>query len=152
MQIKFYPIIAALVANFIAQSFKPLFHYLKTGVWKWSFIFESGGFPSSHTAGVVALTFAMGYKSNFESDAFFISTVFSLLVIYDAANVRYYAGQNIRITKALIEDLELLTQTKLSNPVYKEKIKDVLGHKWVEVFGGFVLGFIIASTMYFYWR
>ncbi|NLL75294.1 MAG: divergent PAP2 family protein [Erysipelothrix sp.] len=148
MSLKYYPIIAAVCANIIAQLLKPFFHYLKTGEKNLSLVFESGGFPSSHTALVVALTFALGYQSRFESDSFFISAVFSLTVIYDAANVRYYAGQNIKMTKALIQDFEALTQVKLDNPVYRQKIKDVLGHKWVEVIGGFLVGFITASIMY----
>lgn len=53
------------------------------------------------------------------------------------ANVRYYAGQNIKITKQLIQDIEVLTQTTLENPIYRQKIKEVLGHKWVEVVGDF---------------
>lgn len=152
MGMTYYPVIAALTANLIAQLLKPLFHYFKTGKRDLSYVFESGGFPSSHTSMVVALTFALGFISDFRSDAFFISSIFSLTVIFDAANVRYYAGQNIRITKALIEDLELLTQTQLSNPVYQEKLKEVLGHKWIEVFGGFVLGSLHASILYFMWR
>lgn len=152
MSMKYYPVIAAITANIIAQLLKPVFYYFKTGNKDIRYIFESGGFPSSHTSMVVALTFALGFTSDFSSDAFFISAIFSLTVIFDAANVRYYAGQNIRITKALIEDLELLTQTQLSNPVYQEKLKEVLGHKWIEVFGGFVLGSLHASILYFMWR
>ncbi|CAM4140063.1 divergent PAP2 family protein [Erysipelothrix inopinata] len=147
----YYPIVSALVANILAQAFKPLFYYLKTGKKDLSLVFESGGFPSSHTSLVVALTLSYGYLSNFQSQYFFIAMVFSLTVIYDAANVRYYAGQNIKITKQLIQDIETLTQTTLDNPVYRQKIKDVLGHKWVEVIGGFLVGFITASVLYF-WR
>ena len=152
MSIKYYPIVAAITANILAQLLKPVFHYLKTGEKDLSYIFESGGFPSSHTALVVALTFELGFTSDFSSDAFFVSCVFSLTVIFDAANVRYYAGQNIRVTKALIEDFELLTQSRLSNPIYNEKIKEVLGHKWIEVFGGFIVGSLHASVLYFLWR
>ena len=152
MSMKYYPVIAAITANILAQLLKPVFHYFKTGDWNLGSVMDSGGFPSSHTSMVVALTFALGFTSDFSSEAFFISLIFSLTVIFDAANVRYYAGQNIRITKALIEDLELLTQTQLSNPVYQEKLKEVLGHKWIEVFGGFLLGSLHASILYFLWR
>ncbi|QIK69328.1 divergent PAP2 family protein [Erysipelothrix sp. HDW6C] len=150
MSSNLYPIISAVVANLLAQLLKPFFYYLRTGEKDLSFIFESGGFPSSHTSLVVGLTMAYGYLSNFQSQFFFISLVFSLTVIYDAANVRYYAGQNIKMTKQLIQDIEVLTQTTLENPVYREKIKEVLGHKWVEVIGGFLLGFITASILYFF--
>ena len=149
MSDNFYPIVSALVANILAQVLKPFFYYLKTGEKNLGMIFESGGFPSSHTALVIGLTLALGYQSGFSSQYFFISLVFSLTVIYDAANVRYYAGQNNKITKQLIQDIEILTQTTLENPIYRQKIKEVLGHKWVEVIGGFLLGFITASLLYF---
>lgn len=144
-----YPLVAAITANIIAQLLKPFFHYLKTGERDLSLVFESGGFPSSHTALVIGLTLAIAYQYGFTSVYFYISFVFSLTVIYDAANVRYYSGQNIKMTKQLIADIETLTQHQLTNPVYQQKIKDVLGHKWVEIFGGLLLGFVVASTLYF---
>lgn len=148
----YYPIISAIVANLCAQILKPFFFYMRTGEFDWDLITESGGFPSSHTSLVVGLTFALGYISDFSSQYFFIAAVFSLTVIYDAANVRYYAGQNIKMTKQLIRDIEVLTSTTLDNPVYREKVKEVLGHKWVEVIGGFLVGFITASIFYLFVR
>lgn len=148
----YYPIVSAIVANILAQVLKPLFFYLRSGEWDFSLIFESGGFPSSHTSLVTGLTLSFGYLSNFKSQYFFISLVFSLTVIYDAANVRYYAGQNIKMTKQLIKDIELLTKTTLSNPVYQQKIKEVLGHKWVEVVGGLLIGFVTSSILFLFVR
>ena len=148
----YYPIISAVIANILAQVLKPLFFYLRSGELDLSLIFESGGFPSSHTSLVTALTLSYGYLSNFQSQYFFISLVFSLTVIYDAANVRYYAGQNIKMTKQLIKDIEVLTKTTLSNPVYQQKIKEVLGHKWVEVVGGLLIGFVTASILFLFIR
>ncbi|MFQ8582052.1 MAG: divergent PAP2 family protein [Holdemania massiliensis] len=110
---------------------------------------ESGGFPSSHTSTVAALTLAVGITDNFSSTLFAVTLMFSLIVAYDAANVRYYAGQNIRITQQLIKDIQILTQTRLDDPIYLTKVKEVLGHKWIEVFGGILLGLIIAGLMYF---
>lgn len=148
----YYVIISALLANFLAQVLKPLFHYLRTGEAKYSLFVESGGFPSSHTSMVVALTLAIALKEGFTSNIFYISFVFSLITIYDAANVRYYAGQNIAVTKQLILDIETLMQTKLSDPVYLKKIKTVLGHQWVEVFGGVILGLVVPSILYFVFK
>lgn len=152
MSTVYYPIISAIVANLLAQILKPVFYYIRTGEFDFSLVTESGGFPSSHTSLVIGLTFSLGYLSDFSSQNFFIACVFSLTVIYDAANVRYYAGQNIRMTKQLIRDIEVLTSTTLDNPVYREKIKEVLGHKWVEVVGGFLVGFITSSILYLFVR
>lgn len=148
----YYPIISAIIANILAQVLKPIFYYIRTGEGDLSLVTESGGFPSSHTSLVTGLTIAFGYLSGFKSEYFFISLVFSLTVIYDAANVRYFAGQNIKMTKQLIRDIEILTSTTLDNPVYREKIKEVLGHKWVEVLGGLLVGFIVPSVLLFFVR
>ncbi|NLC64602.1 MAG: divergent PAP2 family protein [Erysipelothrix sp.] len=144
----FYPLVSAIIANTLAQLLKPIFHYLRTGEKQFGLAVESGGFPSSHTALVVGLTVALAYQEGISSNAFMISSVFSLIVIYDAANVRYYAGQNIALTKQLIKDIEILTQHKLSDPIYLMKLKTVLGHKWVEILGGLVLGISVPSILF----
>ncbi len=139
-----YPFWAALIANIVAQALKPLFYYLRTKQWKPILFIESGGFPSSHTSTVTALTLAVGIQERFSSTIFAVTLMFGLIVAYDAANVRYYAGQNIRITQQLIKDIQELTKTKLDDPIYLLKIKEVLGHKWTEVIGGFVVGVVLA--------
>jgi uncharacterized protein len=143
-----YPFWAALIANVVAQALKPLFYYLRTKQWKPMLIIESGGFPSSHTSTVTALTLAVGIQEHFSSTIFAVTLMFGLIVAYDAANVRYYAGQNIRITQQLIKDIQELTKTKLDDPIYLLKIKEVLGHKWTEVIGGFVVGVMLALIIY----
>ena len=144
-----YPFWAAIVANLTAQLLKPVIRYIRTRDWDWHLALESGGFPRSHTSTVAALTLAVGITDNFSSTLFAVTLMFSLIVAYDAANVRYYAGQNIRITQQLIKDIQILTQTRLDDPIYLTKVKEVLGHKWIEVFGGIILGLIIAGLMYF---
>ncbi len=145
----YFALISAILANVLAQALKPLFYYIRTGKRDLGMFFESGGFPSSHTSMVIGLATAIALKEGFDSNAFFISTVFSLIVIYDAANVRYYAGQNIAITRQLIKDFEALTQTKLSDPVYLSKFKTVLGHKWIEVFGGIIVGIVTPLVLFY---
>ena len=75
----FYPLISAILANLLAQLFKPLFYYLRTGKRDLSLVAESGGFPSSHTSMVIGLTFAIAYQEGFDSNFFFICVVFSLI-------------------------------------------------------------------------
>lgn len=145
----FYPLICALLANICAQLLKPLFSSLKDGKIDFKKIVESGGFPSSHTSMVIALTTAMGIQEGVHSSLFTICLIFSLITLYDAANVRYYAGQNIAVTRQLIQDIEILTQHKFNDPVYRTKLKSVLGHKWIEVMGGLILGTMIPIILYF---
>lgn len=144
-----YPFWAAISANLIAQLIKPVFRYYRTGKWELKLLVDSGGFPSSHTSTVTALSLAVGIQEKFSSTLFAVVLMFSLIVMYDAANVRYYAGRNIQITQQLIRDIQTLTTIKLDDPIYLLKVKEVLGHQWFEVFGGAILGLLVASLMLF---
>lgn len=143
-----YPLMAALLANIIAQILKPIVLYLRTRKIDVHQCIACGGFPSSHSSTVTGLTLAIGLSEGFDSTYFAITCVFSFIVIYDAANVRYYAGRNIVLTKQLISDLETLKGLKFSDPIYQEKIKSVLGHKFVEILGGILLGIAVALLLY----
>lgn len=144
-----YPFWAALVANQIAQGLKPVIRYYRTHEWTPHLCLESGGFPSSHTALVASLCLSVGIQENFSSTIFAVVLVFGMIVAYDAANVRYYAGRNIQITQQLIRDIQALSTIKLDDPVYLIKVKEVLGHQWTEVLGGIVVGLMVAGLMYF---
>lgn len=144
----FYPLAVALVSNLLAQILKPFFLYLRTKEFDIHQCIACGGFPSSHASTVTGLAISIGLSEGFDSTLFAVTFVFSLIVIYDAANVRYYAGRNIQLTKQLISDLETLKGLKFSDPIYQEKIKSVLGHKFVEIFGGIVLGSVVALLLF----
>ena len=94
-----YPLVAALLANVIAQVLKPIVLYFRTKELDVHQCIACGGFPSSHSSTVTALTIAIGMNEGFDSALFAITCVFSFIVIYDAANVRYYAGRNIDVYK-----------------------------------------------------
>jgi acid phosphatase family membrane protein YuiD len=48
--------------------------------------------PSAHTAVAVSLTTAIAIKNTIWSDLFAISMAFTIIIIYDAINVRFEAG------------------------------------------------------------
>jgi len=144
-----YPFWSALISAILAQALKPLFYYFSTHKWRWGYIFSTGGFPSSHSALVSSLSTSVGLQEHFSSTIFAVTLAFSLIVIYDAANVRYYSGQNIKITQQLLKDIQEQLNTSFDDPIYDTKIKDVLGHKWTEVIGGICLGLAIALIFHF---
>ena len=51
---------------------------------------------------------------------------------------------NIKITQQLIKDVRSQMHIPLIDPIYSTKIKEVLGHNWIEVAGGILLGMIVA--------
>ena len=147
----FYQILAAVIANFIAQFLKPFTRYFRKGEFDIKRVFSSGGTPSSHTAAVSALTVAVGLTEGLDSSLFAITFVLALITTYDAINVRYYAGKNIEVTKALIGELKSakIGEKLFQDPIFASKMKEVLGHKVSEAFYGFLLGAGIALAMYY---
>lgn len=138
---------AALLANITAQILKPVFLYMRTKKFDVRETIACGGFPSSHTATVIALTTAVAITDGIDSNIFAVTCIFSFIVIYDAVNVRYYAGKNIQLTKQLISDLEDMNKLEFSDPIYFEKIKSVLGHRLAEAIGGIVWGFSLTVVL-----
>lgn len=143
-----FPLAIALLSNGIAQILKPIFLYAKTKRFDIHQCIACGGFPSSHSSTVTALSMTIGLCEGFTSTYFAICAIFSFIVIYDACNVRYYAGKNIELTKQLIDDLKTDYGLVLDEPIYRERIKTVLGHKYIEVIGGIVLGIIVSIISY----
>lgn len=147
---EYYVISCAFFGLFSAQILKPFFGLLRTKKFDLLLINASGGFPSSHTSFVVATTLAIGLREGFSSSVFAIGIVFSLIVMYDAMNVRYYAGKNIELTQQIIRDLKA-HEFKLDNPLYINNLKEILGHERLEVLGGLILGIatpFIINTLF----
>lgn len=145
----FFPLVTALLSNGIAQILKPLFNYLRFKRFDFRQALTCGGFPSSHTSTVVALSISIGLLEGFDSTIFSVCVIFAFIVIYDAFNVRYYAGKNIQLTRQLISDLEDDEGMIFDDPIYQEHFKTVLGHKFIEVVGGFVIGIITSLICYY---
>ena len=142
------PFVSAMTAAVIAQAVKPFFYYMRHKEWHWKLMGASGGFPSSHTALVSALSVSVGLVEQFRSSIFAVTLALAAIVIYDAANVRYYSGQNAKVTQQLIRDLKEKYPDLFTDPVYETKLKQVLGHKWREVIGGILLGVAVAFIVY----
>jgi len=144
----FYPLIAFVLSNICAQLLKPFFKLIRQGKWDIYQVLAAGGFPSSHSSAMSGLTLALGLKEGFDNPVFFLSCALTFIIMYDAANVRFYAGKHIEVTERLISDLKELQTLKLDDPIYLTKLKNVLGHERLEVAGGFVLGLIVSYVLY----
>lgn len=130
-------LLTALIGWFAAQALKIVLSWDKKLDFK-RFI-GSGGMPSSHASFVMSLTMAVGFENGFDSAAFAISAVVSFVVMYDAAGIRRSAGQQAAILNKLVESV-----VKADFPGTEKKLKELLGHTPIEVFGGAILGIIIA--------
>lgn len=150
-----YPLLAALLGMLIAQIVKIPIHFLTTGEIKWKLLFSTGGMPSSHTSTIISLTTAIGSTAGIRSNEFAICVVISAIVLHDATGVRRQAGFHAEILNQLLDDFNRLIDTlkdpNLTNTEYKKKLKELLGHKPIEVFFGIITGIIVSKITYFFY-
>ena len=95
-------LVSAVIALVVAQALKPLTHYVGTKVWKPSLAIGSGGFPSSHSAFVVALATGAGVEKGAADTSFAVAAVLAVVVMYDAMGVRRQAGYHASAINSLI--------------------------------------------------
>jgi len=150
MDIRYLTLVAPFIAWFLAQFLKPFTHFFKSGKFEWRQVIASGGLPSSHSSLVSSLTLAIGFKEGFDSSIFALAFALSCIVAYDAMNVRYFAGENIRVTKLLVDELSEILPKLLTNDKGYERLKEVLGHTVVEVCCGYLLGLIVTLCLLFF--
>jgi acid phosphatase family membrane protein YuiD len=101
-------------------------------------IWRTGGMPSSHSALVTALCTSIGFKHGIYSDIFLLSLAFMLVVMRDAVGVRRSSG----IQAKTLNDLG--NQLKEKDIVTFNPVKEVQGHKPIEVIMGCLLGVFIG--------
>ncbi len=99
---------------------------------------RTGGMPSSHSALVCSVTTSIGVSSGVNTDIFVLACCFSLVVIRDAVGVRRASGLQARTINEIgqtLQDKEIIEF---------KSIKEVHGHKPLEVAVGCLLGFFVG--------
>ena len=132
-------LITALIGWFAAQLLKIPFTLVTEKRLMVSRFFDSGGMPSSHSAFTSALAAGVGLTEGFDSVSFALAFVLAFVVMYDAAGVRWSAGEHAKILNRLTEHLRLTENGKEF-----DRLKTLLGHTPLEVICGAVLGIAIA--------
>jgi len=135
-------VLTAFIAGILAQFFKVLFDFWHTRSWKKALMLSPGGMPSSHSALTVSLMVSVGIHEGFDSTFFAVSAALAVIVMYDAAGVRRAAGEQAKAINIIFEKLED-RGLKLD-----KKLKELLGHRPIEVFGGAMLGIAVALISY----
>jgi acid phosphatase family membrane protein YuiD len=136
-------LITGLIAWFLAQFLKVPIQYILTHRVNWGLWLSSGGMPSSHSALMSSVTFAIGMFYGFEDPVFALAVAVSMVVIYDAAGVRREAGRHA-------EKLNILINEFFSGqPISDKQLKEVIGHTPAQVLAGILLG--VGIVMLFYW-
>src|SRR5699024_2532741 len=136
-----FPLWAALSAIIFAQVIKIPIRLMATREFKPGLAFSTGGMPSSHSAAVAALTTGVGIVEGADSVMFAISTVFSVIIMFDASGVRRQAGEQAIVINQLVEDFQYFMEGAKDwnrKELYQKRkeLKELLGHQPIEVFFG----------------
>ncbi|WP_110113750.1 divergent PAP2 family protein [Bacillus sp. CGMCC 1.16541] len=151
-----FPLWSALLAIVFAQVVKVPIEFIATRKANWGLVFSTGGMPSSHSAAVTSLTTGIGLVEGLSSPLFAISTIFAVIVMFDATGVRRHAGEQATVLNQLVEDFNRVVEEAKMWPTQEErekqeKLKELLGHQPIEVFFGAITGIIVAFLVHFIW-
>ena len=127
-------ILIPAVAFVFSVVFKGVIIKTVSGKWNLERSLWSGGMPSVHSSVVVSLATAFALKFWVHSDLFAIVMWFTVIIIYDAINVRYEAGLHAKM---------------INERLGEKKLKESLWHLPSEAFAGSLLGIIVAVALYY---
>lgn len=130
----------------IAQILKAIINLGVTRKWDFERLFGDGGMPSGHSATVSSLATYCALSIGPDSVEFAISMILAIIVCHDATGVRQEAGKHAMLIDQIINSFD---------DIYKEKIPEIklkkfVGHTFMQVFAGVVIGVVIALLCYFY--
>jgi acid phosphatase family membrane protein YuiD len=134
--------VAALAAGLTAQMLKVVIELVRTRRLDLLRFFDNGGMPSSHTATVTTLTIGVGHEAGIGSSIFAITFLFSLYFIFEAAGLRQEVGNQARVLN------ELADEVRQTHHLDRERLKELVGHTWGEVFGGFLYGVLLSMVVF----
>lgn len=134
--------IAALSSALIAQILKIVFELIRTRQLNLLRFFDNGGMPSSHTALATTLVAGVWHYAGTESTLFSVTLIFCMYFVFEAAGLRQEVGNQAKVLNDLVEEM------RHTHHVNRDALKELVGHTWGEVFGGVVVGLLVAWLVY----
>ena len=141
----FYILLAFTLGWFIAQSAKIIIALIiRKGKVSFSelvdLVMKSGGMPSSHTACFTAASLTIGFRLGFDSALFALAVAMTVIIVYDATNVRYAVGQQGKLLNKIVS----MSETQSAKP-----LRLVEGHTVPQAIVGFIVGILVAFFVQF---
>lgn len=130
---------AGLIAAFLAQVIKLMLDIIINRRVDFRIFTTTGGMPSSHSAGVIALSTTIGILDGFTSTIFAVAIGYAFVVMYDAAGIRRASGKMAVCMNKMMSDFYKHDISSAGT-----KLKEMLGHTPKEVLCGAILGFAFA--------
>lgn len=126
--------LAALLVQLSCQLFKVFLYSAKERRFAIDYILSAGGFPSSHSAFVTALTTSVALQSGIASDITAVAGVLSVIVIYDS----------LRLRRQVEQQAELLNRIRAERYPEVSVLSEQVGHTLPEVAAGVLFGLSAA--------
>lgn len=126
----------------LAQTTKVVLGIVREKRFNFKWFVGTGGFPSSHSAGVTALATSVGLYEGVSTALFVVTLMFSIVVILDAQGVRRSTGQQAMILNRIVEDIYS------EGHIREDRLKELIGHTPVETLAGIAVGFGVAQLLY----
>jgi len=131
-------LITTLLAWLVAQSIKVMLGVIQKKKFDFRWFIGTGGMPSSHVSGATALAWSSGMEYGFDSIFFALAAAFAIVVIFDAQGVRRATGKQAHILNKVMDDIYF------KGRIQDERLRELIGHTPLEVFGGILLGIAIV--------
>ena len=130
-----------LVACLVSQGIKMVLGAVGLRRFDFRWLIGTGGMPSTHAAGVTALSAAIGFQSGFDSPLFAVSVAFTVITLFDAQGVRRWSGRQAQVLNKMMEDMYFKRR------IQEQRLKELLGHTPIEVLAGVGVGLATALVL-----
>ena len=132
---------AWLIACLVAQSLKILGGVIRQHRFDFRWLIGTGGMPSTHAAGVTALSVAVGDRVGYNSPLFAAVVAFTVITLFDAQGVRRWSGRQAQVLNKIMEDMYFKRR------IQEQRLKELSGHTPFEVLVGMGVGFVTAVVL-----
>lgn len=130
--------LSVAAAWILAQLIKVARNTIRRKRFNFRWVIDTGGMPSSHASGTVAVAVVVGLYTGFDSIFFLFALFFTMVTMFDAASVRRSVGRQAVILNRMID--EIYVQGRFS----EQRLRAFLGHTPFEVLVGALLGGVIS--------
>jgi acid phosphatase family membrane protein YuiD len=134
--------LAWFIACIVSQLTKIILGTIEQRRFDFRWFLGTGGMPSTHVAGVTALTTSVGIHVGVDSALFASTLVFTIITMFDAQGVRRWSGRQAQVLNKMLEDMYFKRR------IQEERLKELLGHTPTEVFAGMGVGLVTAFVIH----
>ena len=134
--------LAWFIACIVAQMTKIVLGALRQRRFDFRWFIGTGGMPSTHAAGVSALSTAVATQLGTGSPLFAATLVFTVITLFDAQGVRRWSGRQAQVLNKMMEDMYFKRR------IQEQRLKELLGHTPMEVLAGMGVGLVTALVLH----